>query len=179
MAAARPPTTFPHYHHHHHHPHHRLYSTLPCLKRRVFSSQSSQWMPFFLFKAFPSVPVILTLTNSAWSRLARLSPVPSLVPPSRSVTTLLRPRLRLLRSPPFSSRESVVFRKRPTSLRLVVSSRSGTSPPLIHRKKKKNMKKKKKIDSHCDGRHNRLHWELLRGLNWRELFIGILTCVCD
>lgn len=60
-------------------------------------------------------------------RSARLSPAPSPVPLSRSVPTLLRPRLSLPRSPPSWSSAFVVFRRRLVSLRLVVFCRSGTS----------------------------------------------------
>ena len=60
------------------------------------------------------------------SRLARLSPAPSVLPPSRSVRTPLRLRPLPPRSLPSLSRESVVFRRKLVSLRLDVSSPSGT-----------------------------------------------------
>ena len=103
----------------------RIYRYLLCFHSMDYHNASD--FPFHL-PVHPPWSVV-TLTNFALASLSRLALplLPSPVSPSSSVATLLRPRPRPLRSLLSSSRESVVFRRNPVSLRPDVSSRSGMS----------------------------------------------------
>lgn len=82
--------------------------------------------------------IALSLTNfSIVARSARLPPALSLLLPSRSVHTQQRPRPLPLRSPPSSSRESVVSRRKLVLLRLDVSFPSGMLAKLVHLNRRK------------------------------------------